>query len=84
MATVTIPQKEYKNLVKRQSRIEEELAVLREVVKEQAGDELIRPAILKKWERISGDLDRGQGRVFKSQKEIKAWFKNLYYGSVGA
>lgn len=64
-------------MIRRQDRVEHELAILRDVVKEQAEDDLIHPSVLQKWERISKDLDRGKGIVFKSQKEVKAWFKNL-------
>lgn len=77
MTTVTLPKKEYKILVRRQEQVERELAILKEIVKEQAEDDLVRPSVLKKWERISRDLDSGKGRVFKSQREVKAWFKNL-------
>lgn len=77
MNLVTLPKKQYKTLVRRQEKVERELAVLKEVVKEQAEDNLIRPAVLKKWERISKDIDTGKGRVFKSPKEVGAWFKKL-------
>jgi hypothetical protein len=77
MNMTTLPQKQYKTLIRRQERVERELALLREVVKEQAEVDLIRPSALKKWERISKDLDHGKGLVFKSQREVKTWFKNL-------
>lgn len=77
MNLITLPQKQYKTLIRRQEQVERELTILKEVVKEQAEDDLIRFSALKKWERISRDLDRGKGRVFKSQKEVKAWFRNL-------
>ena len=77
MNTTTLQKKEYKDLVRRQSRVEKELAMLSEVIKQQAEDDLIRLSTLKKWERISRDLDRGRGRVFNSRKEVKSWFKNI-------
>ena len=77
MNTTTLQKKEYKDLVRRQSRVEKELAMLSEVIKQQAEDGLIRLSTLKKWERISRDLDRGGGRIFNSRKEVKSWFKNL-------
>lgn len=75
MATIT--SKEYKNLVRRQERIERELVVLREVVKTEAGEALIRPAVLKRWEKSSRELDRGEGRVFSSPVEMRRWLKHL-------
>lgn len=76
MATNT-SEKQYKRLVERQERVERELAALKVVIKEQAEDSLILPSALKKWKRISKDLDSGKGRVFKSSTGVKAWFKNL-------
>lgn len=64
-------------MVRRQERIEHELGVLREVVKQEAGETLIRPAILKRWELISRDVDQGKGRAFKSVKEMRNWLKKL-------
>ena len=72
-----ITSQEYKNLMRRQERIEHELVVLREVVKQEAGEALIRPAVLRRWERISRDIDRGKGRVFESAVEMRNWLKRL-------
>ncbi len=77
MNIITLPKKQYETLIRRQERVERELALLREVVKEQAEDDLIRSPVLKKWERISRDLDRGRGRSFASLKEMKAWLRAL-------
>ena len=73
----TITSQEYKHLVRRQERIERELGVLREVIKQEAGEALIRPAVLRRWERISRDLDREKGRVFSSPAEMRRWLKWL-------
>lgn len=73
----TITSQEYKYLVRRQERIEKEIRVLREVVNQEAGEALIRPAVLKRWERISRDLDRGKGRAFSSPAEMRRWLKRL-------
>jgi len=72
-----ITSQEYKHLVRRQERIERELGVLREVVKQEAGEALIRPAVLRRWERISRDLDRGKGKTFSSPAEMQQWLKQL-------
>ena len=77
MNVITMPRKQYDTLVQRQERVEEELSLLREVVREQAKDDFIRPSVLKRWERISRDLDNGKGRVFESQAAVKALFKKL-------
>ncbi|MBI3627272.1 MAG: hypothetical protein HY220_00775 [Candidatus Sungbacteria bacterium] len=72
-----ITSQEYKHLVRRQERIERELGVLREVVKQEAGEALIRPAVLKRWEKISRDLDHGKGRTFSSPAKMRQWLKRL-------
>ena len=73
----TITSQEYKYLVRRQERMERELGVLREVVKQEVEERHIRPSVLKRWERISRDLDKGKGRSFSSLKEMNRWLKNL-------
>ena len=37
----------------------------------------IRPEILRRWDKISQDLDRGKGKKFSSVKEVKNWLKNI-------
>ncbi|MBI2121947.1 MAG: hypothetical protein HYT98_02385 [Candidatus Sungbacteria bacterium] len=64
MNTVTIPKKEYYTLVSRQEKMEEELDILKTMVRAEIDEGYIRPTILRRWERISRDLDRGKGRVF--------------------
>lgn len=77
MNIVTLPRKQYRNLIERQERVEKELGFLREVVRAGIEEEYIRSATLKRWERISRDLDRGRGRVFSSLAEMRAWLKQL-------
>ena len=72
-----ITSQEYKYLVRRQERMERELGILREVVKQEVEERRIRPSVLKRWERISRDLDNGKGRSFSSLKEMNRWLKNL-------
>ena len=73
----TITQKEYKNIILRQDKIEEELDILKKIMKTEIGEEQIRPVVLKRWERISRDLDQGKGRRFSSLGEMRRWLKNL-------
>jgi len=73
----TITQKEYKNIILRQEKIEGDLDILKKIVQAEIREEQIRPAVLKRWERISDDLDAGKGRSFHSAKEMKKWLKNV-------
>lgn len=77
MPTVVISKKEYKELLQRQEKIEGDLRVLKEIVRSDVDESRIRPAVLKKWERISRDLDRGKGRSFASMKEMKSWLARV-------
>jgi len=54
-----------------------ELALIKKTV--LANDESnIKPSVLKRWERISRDMDRGKAaRAFNSVQEMKKWLKNL-------
>ena len=79
MATITIPKKEYQNIIQRQSLLEKEMGFLRKTLFEL--DEInIKPSVLRRWERISRELDRGQGRSFSSFRGMKEWLRNLWYG----
>jgi hypothetical protein len=76
MATITIPKKEYQNIIQRQSLLEKEMSFLRKILFEM--DEInIKPSVLRRWERISRELDSGQGRSFSSFREMKGWLRNL-------
>ena len=77
MPTATISKKEYKKLLQRQEKVESDLRVLKEVVKSDVDESRIRPTILKRWERISRALDRGRGRSFVSEKEMKNWLVKI-------
>lgn len=74
---ITITQKEFKHLIRRQGRVEQELEVLKKIVRQEVDETQIRPAVLKRWERISRDIDRGKGRVFDSAAEMRSWLKSL-------
>ena len=73
----TITEREYKNLVQRQAKVEGDLNILKKIVLLEAEEENIRPVVLRRWEKISRDLDRGRGRSFDSAKEVKKGLKHL-------
>ena len=77
MVIATITKKEYEVLLKRQEKVEEELGIMKKVLWIVSDEEKIRPSILKRWEKISRRLDRGEGRSFTSAKEMKKWLKSL-------
>lgn len=76
MPTV-IAQKEYKNLLKRQEKVEAELDFLKKMVLTDE-EKFIKPSALKKWDRISHDIDSGKGRIFNSITEMKNWQKKFH------
>jgi len=70
MAVAT--QNKYTEVLRRQEKLEREFDVLKKAI--LATDEAnIRPTTLKRWERISSDLDRGKGRQFSSLRDMKKW-----------
>lgn len=77
MNTVTFPKKEYKNLIKRQAKVERELALLREVVRDELAGKTIHPSVMRRWDKISSSLDAGKGRSFASTGAMKKWLKAL-------
>ncbi len=76
MNTITIPKREYQNIVQRQLLLEKEILFIKKGLL-QSDEVLIRPAILKRWERISRELDKGNGRSFNSPKEMKRWLRAI-------
>ncbi len=77
MQTITIPKKEYKSIVQRQARIEQELRVVKKVLLREMYEAEIRPAVLARWEKISRDLDEGKGIAFSSISKMRDWLKDL-------
>ena len=76
METVTITKKQLRNLVKKQEAVDQEVRALRGIVLELAKDE-VRPAFVKRLERISKSLDRGEGKRFSSLGAFKAHLRAL-------
>ena len=77
MNTVAISKKEYKTLLQRQRKVEEELDIVKSLLKQEIEEEQIQSTVLKRWERISHDLDRGQKHIFSSTKSVLAYLKHL-------
>ena len=76
METVTINKKALRNLVKKQEAVSEEGKALRGIVLELAKDE-VRPAVIKRLEKVSKSLDRGEGRSFSSLRTFKTYLRAL-------
>lgn len=77
MATITVPKKELQDFIKRQSVIEQKLDMLKRIMEDEIGEAYIRPSALRRWERISRDLDSGKGRIFHSVNQMRQWLKDL-------
>lgn len=78
MNIVTIHKKEYEALVRRQRKVEEELNIVKFLLKREIDEEQIKPSALKRWERISRDMDSGKtGHVFYSFQEMRKWLRDL-------
>ena len=77
MNTATISKKEYEMLLQRQRKVEEELDIVKSLLKQEINEEQINPSVLKRWERISCDLDRERGRFFSTTQDALAYLKNL-------
>lgn len=73
---LTITSKQLNNLFQRQGKVEKELDVLKKVVL-MDDERYIRLEILKKWERISRNLDKKGGRLFSSITEMKKWLAKV-------
>ena len=74
MAVAT--QNKYTEVLRRQEKLEREFNMLKKAVLE-TDETNINPAVLKRWERISKDLDNGKGRQFSSLRDMKKWLARL-------
>mgnify|MGYP001611854110 CR=1 FL=1 len=72
-----ITQRAYRQLIQRQERVEREVELLRHIFRQATDEASIRPSVLKRWERISRDLDRGKGRGFVTARDARQWLKKL-------
>lgn len=74
----TITQQQYRNFIERQEEVERELNVLKSVMHQAVIEEdLINPAMLQKWEKISIKLDKGKGHSFSSLRKMREWLVGL-------
>lgn len=76
MTMITIPKKEYLQLVKNQAQTAEQVSFLRKIVERLAQDEL-KPAYIKKLERQSAALDIGRGKHFGTLKQFRSYLAAL-------
>ena len=73
----TITQKEYKEIIYRQDKLEKAFKAIRQIVDSEFDDDRIKPSALRKWEKISRELDNGKGHFFNSQEDARKWLKTL-------
>lgn len=76
MATVTLSQRKYDALLKRQEQVQGEVARLKHIVFELAQDE-VRPSALKRLNSRSLDLEKGAGKKFLGIKAFKQYLHAL-------
>lgn len=70
-------QKEYKEILRRQNKLEEAFEALRKIVDSEFDDARIKPSVLKKWDKISRELDSGKGTFFNSSEDARKWLKTI-------
>ena len=76
MNMITIPIKEYKQSIQLQKSILFRLDLLQKVVFENSKDE-IDSSLLKRFEKISFNLDAGKGKKFSSISSFKTYLRGL-------
>ena len=76
MPTITVDRKTINNLIKKQEATNREIRVLKDIIFEIAKDE-IRPTVVKRFSKISKELDKNRGRRFGSFSAFKTYIRNL-------
>jgi len=74
--TLTI-QKAYKEILRRQDKLEAAFDVIKQLVDSEFEDSHIRASALRKWEKISREMDKGKGTFFNSPEEARKWLRNF-------
>jgi len=78
MTMVTIPKREYNELLKRQERTEAVVRQLAQTIKVLAQDDVeLRPEVATRIERRARALDTGKGTMLKNAKEVRDFFDSL-------
>lgn len=74
--STTITTRKLNNLFRRQENMEKEISLLKETVLSDE-ERYIRPEVLKKWERISRNMDKRERRSFASISAMRKWLAAL-------
>jgi len=75
MSAITLQQ--YKSIIRRQEEVERELKLVKKTLEIETSERYIQPVALRRWNKISRDLDQGKGRAFKSPKSMQKWLTQL-------
>lgn len=76
MITVTLSQKKYETLLKRQEQVQGEVAHLKSIVFELARDE-VNESVLKRLNARSASIEKGAGKKFLNIKAFKQYLRAL-------
>ncbi|MBI2100237.1 MAG: hypothetical protein HYT48_02785 [Candidatus Vogelbacteria bacterium] len=76
MNMITLPNTEYRQILRNQSNLVQELRQLKSVVRVAMADEAT-DRIRARLERRSKIMDRGGSKVFRSMREFDRYLKNL-------
>lgn len=78
MNTVTIPKREYNELLKRDARMKTVVRQFAEKLKEFVEDDVeLRPEVAARIERRARAMDAGKGKRFKNMREFRAYLRSL-------
>jgi len=68
---------EIKEILRRQDKLEEAFEALKKIVDSEYDEDRIKPSALKKWDKISRDMDNGKGTFFNSPEEARKWLRHF-------
>ena len=77
MPTMTQKEIGYKEILRRQDKLEAAFEAIRKIVDSEFDDDRIKPSALKKWEKISREMDSGKGTFFSSPEAARKWLKTI-------
>ena len=77
MENITIPKSEYKKMLRKQVNLQSQILNLRDFVIEAIRNEEVKPSTIRRMEKISRSMDKGNKKAINSLSSLKTYFKNL-------
>ena len=77
MSTVAIPKKEYNQILKTQKNLSSQVSDLKKIIIGSVLNDELNTRTIKKLEKISKNIDKGEGKRFNTTTSVKTYLRNI-------